>query len=310
MALALLLGCGVVGALAPRYLLRLSDPVVALVAWLVSVLAVMATSAVAMLLLLLPDHGLGLAVLTAVHDCWQSLQHGTTPGIEAMSGLVGIALLTGLLVRLAIVGVHSARRRAAARQEHLAVLRVAGRREAGAHTTLWLEHDHPFAFSLAGKPGVVVATEGLRRHLTPAQVDAVLAHEHAHLDGRHHQLITIADAVAATLPFLPLFKRAAAAIREFVEMAADLTAARAHGVEAVTGALVRVSAHGAPGTALAMSGDAVEHRLIQLRKRPHAPGPARRVLTCGLAGATALVLPGTAAFGALFAVMLLTCPSG
>jgi Zn-dependent protease with chaperone function len=307
-AAALLLGSVLVGWLAPRRLVRLADPVVALVAWLVSVVAVITTAAVAMVLLLLPDHGLG--VVTALHHCWHSVQHGTAPAVEEVSGLTGAALLTALLVRVAVVGRRTARQRAQEGRRHLDVLRIAARREAGPHPTLWLEHDRPLAFSLAGKPGVVVATDGLHRHLTPEQVQAVLTHERAHLDGRHHLLVTIGDVVAATLPFLPLFKRAATAIREFVEMAADTAAVRAHGADNVRVALLRVAGHGAPGSALAMSRDAVETRLARLQQRRGAPNPTRRLLSYGLAGAAAMVLPALAAAGALTALMLLVCSAG
>lgn len=306
-ALALLLGSALVGWLAPRQLVRLADPVVALVAWLVSVVAVIITVAGAMFLLFVPDHGLG--ALTVFHHCWDSLQHGSGPTVEAVSGIAGVALLTALLVRVAVVGRRTARQRAQEGRRHLDVLRIAARREAGPHPTLWLEHDRPLAFSLAGKPGVVVATDGLHRHLTPAQVEAVLTHERAHLEGRHHLLVTIGDVVAATLPFLPLFKRAASAVREFVEMAADTVAVRAHGAENVRVALLRVAGHGAPGAALAMSRDAVETRLARLQQRRSAPGTVRRLLSCGLAGATAMVLPAVAAAGGLTGLMLLVCPA-
>jgi Zn-dependent protease with chaperone function len=185
---------------------------------------------------------------------------------------------------------------------------LAGRREVGPPTTIWLDHDRPLAFSLAGTPGVVVATEGLRRHLTPAQVDAVLGHERAHLDGRHHRLVAAADAIADTLPFLPLFKHAATAIRDLVEAAADLAAARTHGADTVRAALLRVSRHGVPGTALAMSGDDLETRLDQLRRSRREPGRARRLLSCGFAAAAAAVMPALAASGAWAAVLLLSCP--
>jgi Zn-dependent protease with chaperone function len=306
-ALALLLGSALVGWLAPRRLLRLADPVVALVAWLTSVVAVIATVAGAVFLLILPDHGLGVA--EAVHHCWHSLQHGTTPAVEAASGLAGAVLLTALLVRVAVVGRRTARQRAQEGRRHLDVLRIAARREAGPHPTFWLEHDRPLAFSLAGRPGVVVATDGLHRHLTPAQVEAVLTHERAHLRGHHHLLVTIGDVVAATLPFLPLFKRTAIAVRELVEMAADTAAVRAHGAENVRAALLRVAGHGAPGAALAMSREAVETRLARLQ-RHGAPSTVRRLLSCGLAGAAAMVLPAVTAAGALTALMLLACPSG
>ena len=136
-ALALLAGAALVGWLAPRRLVRLTDPVVALVAWLVSVVAVVATAAAAMFLLVVPDHGLG--VVAAFHHCWNSLQHGTTPTIEAVSGATGVVLLTALLVRVAVVGRRTARQRAQEGRRHMDVLRVAARREAGPHPTLWLE---------------------------------------------------------------------------------------------------------------------------------------------------------------------------
>ncbi|MFC3897654.1 M56 family metallopeptidase [Lentzea rhizosphaerae] len=305
-ALALLLGSALVGWLAPRQLVRLADPVVALVAWLVSVVAVIVTAAGAVFLLFLPDHGLG--ALTVFHHCWDSLQHGSGPTVEAVSGLTGAALLTALLARVAVVGRRTARQRAHEGRQHLDVLRIAARRDPGPHPTLWLEHDRPLAFSLAGRPGVVVATDGLHRHLTPAQVEAVLTHERAHLEGRHHLLVTIGDVVAATLPFLPLFKRAAIAVREFVEMAADTAAVRAHGAENVRVALLRVAGHGVPGAALAMSRDAVETRLARLQQRRSAPSTVRRLLSCGLAGAAAMALPAIAAVGALTALMLMVCP--
>jgi Zn-dependent protease with chaperone function len=305
-ALSLLLGCLLVGWLAPHYLLRLSDPVVALVAWLVSIVAVVLSSAGAMVLLLLPEHGLGPSAVATLHNCWESVQHGATPAVEAFSGALGFVLLTGLLVRLAVVGVRSGRQRAQARREHLNVLRVAGRREAGTHVTVWLDHDSPLAFSMAGKPGVVVATEGLHRHLSPEQVQAVLTHERAHLSGRHHLLVAFGDLVGATLPFLPLFKRTRTALRELVELAADTTAVRRHGADAVRAALACVAGHGAPGTALAIGGDSVQARLEKLPRR--VPGPARRLVTCGLAGVTALILPAATASAALATWMLASCP--
>jgi Zn-dependent protease with chaperone function len=307
-ALALLLGSAAVGWLAPRALWRISDPVVALVAWTASIAAVVVTSTAAVVLLVLPEHG--LAVLDTLHHCWESVRHGTTPAVEVVSGLTGGALLTALLVRLAVVGARSARQRARAREEHLSVLRLAGRREAGTHPTVWLDHDRPLAFSLAGKPGVVVATEGLHRHLTPSQVDAVLDHERAHLDGRHHLLVAAADAIAATLPVLPLFKRAATTTRELVEMAADLASARTHGVETVRDALVRVSSHGSPNSALAMSRDALGTRLDRLQRSHRMPNRTRRIVSCGIAGLTAMTVPVVTASAALIAVMLVTCLQG
>lgn len=308
-AAALLVTAGLMAALAPRQLLRLvvrgADPLVPLLAWLASGVSVVTTSALAVTLLLLPDHGTD--ALALAHECWSSLEHGMAPRVEATGGVVGLVLLTGLVIRLVVLSAKGARHRARRRRDHLAVLRVAARHEPGSPSTLWLDHDEPLAFSLAGTPGFVVATEGLNRRLTDEQVDAVLAHERAHLDGRHHLLVAAGDALSTVLPFLPLFRRTPGVVRELVEVAADAAAVRACGVEAVRVALLRVSGHGAPGSALAMGRDSVEVRLALLAHPRRRPDSARSLLAYGTACVTALVVPVFAAFGGLLAVVLVAC---
>ncbi|WP_309112738.1 M56 family metallopeptidase [Saccharothrix sp.] len=308
-AAALLLTAGLVGVLAPRPLLRLAardvDPTLSIVAWLASAVGVVATLTLAVALLLVPDHGTHL--LSRMHDCWSYLEHGMTPSVEAAGGVAGLVLVTALLARLAVVSARAARRRARTRREHLATLRTAARQEPGSPSTLWLDHDEPLAFTLAGTPGVVVATEGLNRHLTDDQVAAVLTHERAHLAGRHHLLVAASEAIATVLPFLPLFRHAPAAVRALVELAADAAAVRACGVDAVRTALLKVSQHGTPGTALAMGEDAVEVRLERLAGvRRHRSPLLGRVL-CVAAGTTAMALPTVAGLGGLLVLVALGC---
>ncbi|WP_439659431.1 M56 family metallopeptidase [Lentzea sp. HUAS TT2] len=308
-AVSLLLGAALVGWLAPTFLARRvvsgGDPLVAVVAWLTSASAVVATTAAGVVLMLLPDHGFGQSMLTALHNCWSSIQYGNLPNLEASAGALGAALLAGLGVRLVVVSVRSAQRRARARADHLAVLRIAARHDG---ETLWLEHDDPLAFSLAGKPGVVVATEGLAKQLTRAQVEAVLAHERAHLSGRHHLIIATAEALANTFPFLPLFKLSPAMLRELVELVADAAAVRACGAEAVRDALLKVSRKGTPGTALAMSGTSIDVRVERLNNGRSPTSRRRQLFSCGLAGVTAMVLPTLVASGMTFAVVAVACP--
>lgn len=309
-AVSLLFGAALVGWLVPRFLARRvvsgGDPLVAVVAWLASATAVVATTIVGVVLILLPGHGFGQSMLTALHNCWSSIQHGSLPNLEATTGALGALLLLGLGVRLVVVSVRSAQRRARTRADHLAVLRIAARREG---ETLWLEHDDPLAFSLAGRPGVVVATEGLAKQLTSAQVEAVLAHERAHLTGRHHLIIAIADALANTFPFLPLFKLAPGVLRELVELVADSAAVRVCGAEAVRDALLKVSRNGVPGTALAMSGTSIDVRVDRLTHGRAPTSRRRQLFSCGLAGFTAMTLPVLVASGAMFAVVSVACPA-
>ncbi|MGI5176587.1 M56 family metallopeptidase [Dactylosporangium sp. CA-152071] len=58
------------------------------------------------------------------------------------------------------------------------------------------------AFAVPGRPGYVVVTTGMRSLLTDRQFDALLAHEQAHLAGRHHRLARLADTAAAAHPAL------------------------------------------------------------------------------------------------------------
>jgi Zn-dependent protease with chaperone function len=314
-ALALLAGALFAGWLVPGLLgrvdLRRRDPLPVIVGWLVSMAGVLLAAAFGVLLLLLPGHGPAASVLGLIDRCWSAVRHGSPPRVEELAGLLGAALLAAFVARVVLVAVRGARWRARKRAENLAVLRIAGRptdRSAGGSgDVLWLAHEQPLAFSMAGRPGVVVATEGLTRHLHQDAVDAVVAHELAHLAGRHHLLVAAADALRTALPFVPLFRQAPRAIRDLVELAADVAAVRACGAAAVRAALLTVTRHGLPSTSLAMAADAVDLRLARLRRRSQPPGRARRVVACGLAGATAATVPFLTATGLLVGIALITC---
>ncbi|WP_020422873.1 M56 family metallopeptidase [Amycolatopsis sp. ATCC 39116] len=292
-ALCLLAGAVSAGWWMPRWLracdLRRRDPVLLILCWVLSAAGVALAAVAGVVLLLLPSHGSFGPLLAAITGCWDALQHGSPPEVEQAGGALGLALLGAAACRLLVVGARGIRRRARLRREHLAALRLAGR--ADGEATVWLAHDRPLAFSLGGRRGVVVATEGLRRHLDRDAVAAVLVHERAHLAGRHHQLVALADALRTALPFLPLFREAPGALRELVELAADVTATRRCGPRAVRSALVGVSGCGAPVIALAMARDAVDVRLARLDWGGVPSGGVRRLAVRGAAGVIAALLP-------------------
>jgi len=311
-ALSLLAGAVVAGWLVPGRLRALDprrhDPLLLIVCWLLSILGVVLAAVTAVVLLLLPSHGGFGPLLTTVTSCWSSIQHGSPPAVEEIGGMLGVLILGAAAIRLAIVGGRAMRRRSRTRRQHLATLRLAARSDRGVPTTLWLAHDRPLAFSLGGRRGVVVATEGLRRHLDGEAVAAVLAHEHAHLAGRHHQLVAFADALRAACPFLPLFRQAPGAIRELVELAADVAATRRFGARAVRSALLAVAGCGVPAGALAMGRDAMDLRLARLDRDSLPPAGLLRAVTCGAAGTTAMVLPFLASATVALSAALIACP--
>ncbi|AIG80434.1 Hypothetical protein AJAP_38240 [Amycolatopsis japonica] len=311
-ALALLLGAALTGWFTPALLNRINpartDPSALLVAWLLAAVGVLAATIAGTVLLLSPGHGAGTTVMSIVNECLAAISHGTPPRAEVFAGLAGIALVSLLTLRFAVIVVQFARRRARTRRQHLETLQMAARCDDHCPRTWWLDHDEPMAFSYAYRRGVIVATEGLERHLSAAEVAAVLAHERAHLRGKHHHVITWVDALAKALPFLPLFREAPSAVRMLVELAADVAAVREHGAATVRTALLSVAGHGTPDGTLAMGGGGVELRLAALTNGGAPAGRAKRILACALAAATMTTLPMFTGAGVLLSVAVVACP--
>lgn len=313
-ALALLLGAGVLGGLAPGRLRSLGgagvDAAALLMAWGVAGLAVLASAITAVWILLIPGHGSQDGVQSALHGCWDALAHGTVPRAEQIAGLGGAVLLGALTLRVLVVFGSATVRRRRARRRHLSSLRIAATRRPDDPRTWWLEHPYPVAFSLAGHPGVVVASDGLRDRLSDREVSAVLAHEYAHLRGRHHLLIAWFDALARALPFVPLFREAPQVVRGLAEQSADACAARTYGPDVVCSALVAMagSKFCAPGDALAMAQGSVDGRIDRLTRGYSDRGPVWRSVHFGAVGALVAVAPVVAAGLALSALAVLSCP--
>ncbi|WP_007515162.1 M56 family metallopeptidase [Pseudofrankia saprophytica] len=81
---------------------------------------------------------------------------------------------------------------------------------------------HPDAFTLPGSPGRIVVTESMRAALSPDELGVVLAHERAHLRGRHHRYV---DATRLAAAGQPLLRPVARLVEYGVERWADERAA-------------------------------------------------------------------------------------
>ena len=311
LAAALFLGALAVAWFAPAILVRLNgsrvDPVAVIVCWVVSIAAVLATFAAGAVLVVLPGHGPARGVLELVHSCWATLRHGGLPQLDEIAGSIGLLVLAVAVIRCVISSARHLAARRRTHERHLAMLNILGRREDDPLPIMWLEHTEPLVYSVGGKPGLIVATSAVAE-LPDEQLAAVLAHERAHVQGQHHLLISLTDSLAKALPFLPLLRRAPAALRLLVELAADSAAARAFGPRTV-GAALRALARGgghAPEHALALARDAVELRLRRLEN--NAPrGRPRRIVASGAAGLAAATLPIMIGFGTLLFAALLSC---
>ncbi|WNI20931.1 M56 family metallopeptidase [Streptomyces sp. ITFR-16] len=155
------------------------------------------------------------------------------------------------------------------------------------------------AFALPGhrgRLGRVVVTSGMVRALKAREREVLLAHERAHLAGRHHLLSAVADLASVIHPALRGVRESLAF---HLERWADEAAATAVGDRRVAAAaLARAalagSSHGRPGPSgypllSATSGPVPRRVEALLLPEPVAPrGRARRAGAAALAGAVAL----------------------
>ncbi len=222
------------------------------------------------------------------------------------AGVAGLGLLltAAALVALYRYGRRVRRSRARTRSHARAALLVgrtlpgagAGPRAAAARTVVF-DDPRPAAYCVAGRPAAIVVTSGALAVLDRPQLDAVLAHERAHLARRHHALATVVRGLAAAFPRVPLFARGAAETARLAEMSADDDAARSAGRRTVAAALLALAAGralpatagAAPGPVLAAAGHAVPARVGRL-VAPYRPAAAVRAAAALAAVAAAFVL--------------------
>ncbi|SFP05414.1 Peptidase family M48 [Amycolatopsis arida] len=246
-AACLLLYSLAVAVFGPRQLVRWTRagvaPRLGVTAWLVAIGSVLASWAAAAVFL----------VIELVHDwnqpgriistCFAALQGVATGGAGPVLQL-GLFTLTALaLAAAAVLAVRMGRSLVRARSrthDHARMARVVGRRMPGSDAVV-LDAPERLAYCVAGRPNTIVVTSGALDALDDHQLGAVLAHERAHLAGRHHLLLAATRGLATVLPRVDLFTTGTAEIARLLEMCADDAAARDHGSHTVLGALLTLS---------------------------------------------------------------------
>lgn len=182
----------------------------------------------------------------------------------------------------------------AERRRRLAELELIGRPSPAYGATI-VEHPVAAVYCLPARPARVVVTRGALDALDDEQLRAVLAHERAHIDGRHHLVQILLRAFARAFPRLPLARHGQEQALLLLEMVADDRALRLHSRDALATALCEVAAGRAPSPALGMGGPSA---LVRLRRvLTPQPRPHRMTrLGVAVASASAPLLP-----------LLLTC---
>lgn len=271
--------------LAPRVIERswsVHAPRLAVVTWQAASAGAVLATVLAGLTFLAPASAVSEGLAAVLDACAATIASVySSPG--RLPGLLAGFLLAGLVpFRLGWVAVRSGLRDGKERRRLRCSILIGARHEPSLGA-LVVESDEVAAFCVPGRHETVVVTSAAVATLSGDELAGVLAHERAHLHGRHHLAVGVARILARAFPRVPLFDRSTGEIERLVELLADDAAARqVHRVE-VASALVTLAGMRAPSTALAAAQGVGALRVTRLL-RPAAPiGALPRVAAVAVA---------------------------
>lgn len=111
----------------------------------------------------------------------------------------------------------------------------------GETTVRYVDTDAPVAYSFHAPEATVVISRALQRHLSEPELDAIIAHERAHLNERHHLALRLANLNAACLPGFAPARRLKSSTQFLIELIADDVAATTCGTRATASALSKMA---------------------------------------------------------------------
>lgn len=220
---------------------------------------------------------------------WRGLLDGAGPSNQFWVLLFGLAVAAAVVLRVVLAFAAAGYRTRRQCGRHEEIVAMVGRRLEGVEPPVMvLDHWHPAAYCLPGRRTRIVVTTTTLRTLTDDQLSAVLAHERAHLYGRHHLLATTAHAFGALLPRSRALAIVRTEILRLLELLADDAAARTVDRLVLAEAVLTLAATQGtgpdplriPGVALAAANSVAAQRVRRLLG-PHAPlgrGPSAGVV--------------------------------
>jgi len=306
-AIGLLLYSLAVVVLGPRLLRRLTYsgavPRLGVAAWLAAIASVLITWV-----------GAAVAVVVDVASHWNH-GHFVAACLTRLLGVVAGG--AGIVPRLALMAVALAAATAAAvtvvrltrtlirirsrAHGHAQAVRIVGRRTADRDVVI-LEATECAAYCVSGRPPAIVVTTAALGALDDRQLDAVVAHERAHLAGHHPHIVAALRSLAAALPRIALISDGAQQVSRLLEMCADDVAARRYGRGALLSGLLALSG-AAPAGALG----AADIDVLARAERLTAPRAQRANVRSGaaLTSAVTILVAGPLVTAALAASVLM-----
>ncbi|MGJ4843518.1 M56 family metallopeptidase [Leifsonia sp. Le1] len=241
------------------------------------------------------------------HDLWSRIQgaastvfSGPLPAgaslLNTFALSAAVLLTVHLLLNLALTSARSRRQR----HRHRELLSLLSEPLPDTPSTRIIDHPAPAAYCLPGAKSVTVLSEGMIALLTPEQLDAVVAHEHAHLRQKHHLLLDAFRSWKRALPWFPIANRAQDAVALLIEMLADDAARPAAGDRVLADAIRVVDDTGTAGAVLGAPKDsrtpeerrhAIAARVERLDSANRPVSPALRLTVVVLTAALVIVPP-------------------
>ncbi|MCO6006139.1 M56 family metallopeptidase [Actinoallomurus purpureus] len=234
-AITLALGVGA-GPLLSRSAWCQRIPRVAALAWLGALAGTLAGLVGVVALVSTGRHGLAHRAAEWAANCWHHHDGSGAPAAYAFNGALLLSAIAATYV-----AVTRYRRTVAQRRRHQEALQFVVRLPGDIDDVCVLDHPLPVAYCVPSRKRPIVVSSGALDQLDDVQLQAVLAHERAHLRYRHHLFLTTVDALAAALFWLPTFREGRRCLPILLEMAADDVAARRCGRGTVAVALRKLA---------------------------------------------------------------------
>ena len=262
-------------------------PRVAIFTWQALTLSAVGTVVLAGITLLIPITALAGDLGAIVHACAVSI--ATAYGAsQFLPGKVVGAILAGVIpmwVTTCAARVLFGRWRS--RRQLSRSLSLVTENDSGLGVMV-IEAAAPAAFCVPGRSAQIVVTRGALDNLSTRELDGVLAHEAAHLRGRHNLAVALSQILARAFPRIRLFQVATLETRELIELLADDAALQRVDRVNLASAIVSLAEMKAPAAAMAMAQEAAVLRVSRLLS-PEPPLAPWRYRVAAL-GALAVVL--------------------
>ncbi|NIZ92557.1 M56 family metallopeptidase [Kineococcus rubinsiae] len=283
-ALALVIYAVSIATLGPRLIQSSTwlarSPRLAVCAWQSLSASLLLSVVLAAAVVAFPGGGLAGGLADVLHTCLAvlRLQYGavTSSAASTAAFAVMVAVIARTTYCVLEVAVTSTRQRRAQMQALALLARPAADT---ARSMLVVEHERALAYCLPGRRGAVVVTTAAVEALEPAELAAVLGHEHAHLRGHHHLVIGFSAALHRAFPWVSALRLAHRETQDLVELLADDAAVRRHSPAHLAAALVRLAEAQTPRATLGIGGRLA---LARVRRLQRARQPLRRPQRLGL----------------------------